>query len=659
VITGGGGNDTLLGLGGADTLNGGDGNDSLSGDAGNDTLNGDAGNDSLTGGAGNDTLNGGAGNDTFTYAMVDGVDTVNGGLDVDTLNITGAVGTNDVLDVVFTNGALGALTSIETGLVSGLESVTADLNGGTDTLSYIGTTAGVTVDLTNLLGQQSATGFAWIRNVENVTGGSGNDMLIGSSVVNVLTGGAGDDVLNGGAGNDTMVGGTGNDTYIANTGDILTEAAGAANGTADLVLTDSNIFSLATFAAIENLTFNGVGGFTGTGNGLANIITGGGGDDSLTGGAGNDTMNGGAGNDTFTYAMVDGIDTVDGGLDFDTLNITAAANAVDVLDVVFQNGGVNALTRIETGLVSGLESVTADLNGGIDTLSYIGTTAGVTVDLTNLLAQIASGFSLVRNVENVTGGSGNDTLTGSALANTLIGGDGNDVLNGGGDVDTLTGGNGDDTLNGGAGNDNMAGGAGNDTYIANSGDNLTEAAGAANGTADLVLTDSNIFSLATFGGIENLTFNGVGGFTGTGNGLANIITGGGGDDALTGAGGEDTLNGGDGNDTLNGDGGADRLVGGAGNDLMNGGANDDVFVFAAGFGNDTIAAGFDANATNGQDLLDVSSYAFADAAAFAAGVSIAVVGGNTSVTIGLDTITLIGVDGLGNNVITQQDFILA
>ena len=58
-------------------------------------------------------------------------------------------------------------------------------------------------------------------------------------------------------------------------------------------------------------------------------------------------------------------------------------------------------------------------------------------------------------VEEVVGGSADDTLTGSGAANTLIGGpgndtldgrDGNDVLEGGDGVDKLDAGNGDDTL---------------------------------------------------------------------------------------------------------------------------------------------------------------------------------------------------------------------
>ena len=78
--------------------------------------------------------------------------------------------------------------------------------------------------------------------------------------------------------------------------------------------------------------------------------------------------------------------------------------------------------------------MTADLLGGVDTLSYGATTANVTVDLG---ASTASGFTSIANIENVTGGLGADTLTGSAAANALNGGAGGDTLIGGGGADAI------------------------------------------------------------------------------------------------------------------------------------------------------------------------------------------------------------------------------
>ena len=222
-------------------------------------------------------------------------------------------------------------------------------------------------------------------------------------------------------------------------------------------------------------------------------------------------------------------------------------------------------------------------------------------------------YTLGANLENLTfTGSGDFTGTGNALGNVITGGTGNDALNGLDGNDTLNGGIGNDTLDGGIGADTMVGGAGNDIYVVeNVGDIVTEGAG---GGIDLVRTTLGTYTLA--GNVENLTFIGSGGFTGTGNALDNVITGGSGTDVLSGAGGNDTLIGGIGVDSLDGGAGDDRLIGGTGNDLMNGGTGNDTFVFATGFGNDTIS-GFDANPTGGQDLLDISGLGIT-AATFAA-----------------------------------------
>jgi Ca2+-binding RTX toxin-like protein len=52
----------------------------------------------------------------------------------------------------------------------------------------------------------------------------------------------------------------------------------------------------------------------------------------------------------------------------------------------------------------------------------------------------------VNGIENFIGGSGNDSITGTAAANALTGGAGNDTLTGGRGQDTLTGGLGADVF---------------------------------------------------------------------------------------------------------------------------------------------------------------------------------------------------------------------
>lgn len=66
------------------------------------------------------------------------------------------------------------------------------------------------------------------------------------------------------------------------------------------------------------------------------------------------------------------------------------------------------------------------------------------------------------------------------------------------------------------------------------------------------------------------------------------LHGGNGNDAISGGSGNDTLYGDSGNDILIGDEGNDTLDGGTGNDTLKGGSGDDTYIFAKGYGNDTI-----------------------------------------------------------------------
>ena len=606
--------------GAGQALAGNEGADLIFGGGGLDAIGSFGGSDTIDGGLGTDLIDAGGGDDIINYTMGQGADNVIGGAGNDTLNILGLLG-NDQLDVVFGGGVL---TSVETGGVTGVEQLTANLEGGINTLSYGATTGPVTVNLVTGV----ATGFLSIANIQNVTGGSGDDLL---------TGDAGANVLSGGNGNDTFFAamGDGNDTYNGgNAGGIDTVDFSATNAGATITtagaIGDLAATGIDVFTSIENIigsqgddtiTFNGganvldgrggndtinagaandtllggAGNDTLNGEAGADTLNGEAGDDTLTGGAASDIVNGGDGSDTVNYAIGNGADTVNdtGTLGTDTLNIVDNGGG-NVLDVTW-NGTI--LTNFEGGTIAGIESVTANMGGGIDTLTYAGSTAGVVVDLG---AGTASGFAPVAGIagiENVTGGTNADDFTGDAGVNVF------------------------------------AGGAGNDIYHVGAGDTVTEGAG--NGT-------DTVFSSATFtlgANVENLTLDaGAGDINGTGNGLANIITGN------------------EGANTLNGNGGNDTLTGGGGNDTMTGGAGNDMFVFADGFGVDTINAGFDANAVGGQDLLDITG--LATAATFAANVSIADLGNDTLVTIvGGGSITLLGVNGVGTNVITQADFI--
>ncbi|WP_218014213.1 M10 family metallopeptidase C-terminal domain-containing protein, partial [Rubellimicrobium roseum] len=68
-------------------------------------------------------------------------------------------------------------------------------------------------------------------------------------------------------------------------------------------------------------------------------------------------------------------------------------------------------------------------------------------------------------VENITAGSGDDTIFGNGAANLFLGGAGSDMLSGNGGNDNLFGDAGADELIGGLGTDGLTGGAGDDVFI--------------------------------------------------------------------------------------------------------------------------------------------------------------------------------------------------
>jgi Ca2+-binding RTX toxin-like protein len=146
-----------------------------------------------------------------------------------------------------------------------------------------------------------------------------------------------------------------------------------------------------------------------------NKFVGNGGNDTLIGLGGNDTLDGGSGNDSLSGG--DNNDLLNGGTGTDKFY-----------------GGAGLDTADYTGRTDALVIT-------LDGLANDGKKDGTEKDL------IAS------DVENATGGSGSDKITGNGGANVLKGGSGNDSLYGLGGNDSLTGGTGLDQLFGGDGND--------------------------------------------------------------------------------------------------------------------------------------------------------------------------------------------------------------
>jgi Ca2+-binding RTX toxin-like protein len=436
---------TFTGTNGADSLTGTSGDDSMFGLLGDDFLNGAGGNDTLIGDDGNDTLDGGAGADTMT----------------------GGTG-NDLYGVDHISDVVTELSG------EGIDQVNTNL------ASYT-----LTANVENMLYTGSGTFAGTGNNLSNV--------IIGGIFGDTLTGGAGNDTLDGGTGADTLVGGQGNDIFgVENAADVVTELSGEG-----IDQVNTNLSSYTLGANVENLLYTGSGSIAATGNDLANAITGGIFGDTLIGGLGDDTLDG-----------LTGTDTMVGGQGNDLYGVS------DATDVVTELSG------------EGTDQVNTSL----------------------------SSYTLSANVENlVYTGPGTFAGSGNSLANVITGG----IFG-----DTLNGGSGNDTLDGGTGADTLVGGQGDDTFgVENAADVVTELSGEG---ADTVRTNLSSYTLGA--NIENLTYTGNSTLSGTGNGLANAITGGTGNDTLDGGAGNDVLDGAGGNDTLTGGTGDDSLVGGNGTD---------------------------------------------------------------------------------------------
>ncbi len=186
-------------------------NINATGNAFNNIIIGNTGNNIIEGGAGNDTMNGTLGDDTYTF------------------NLASALG-NDIIN--------------------------ESANSGSDNLKFISNTS-IKVDLSITTNQSVNTNLVLtVMNIENVTGGNGNDTITGNSISNILIGGAGNDILTGGAGNDILTGGTGKDIFSFGGSGFVSVAAIGIDKIQDFVIVEDKIqLSKSTFTILtSNLT---------------------------------------------------------------------------------------------------------------------------------------------------------------------------------------------------------------------------------------------------------------------------------------------------------------------------------------------------------------------------------------------------------------------
>jgi Ca2+-binding RTX toxin-like protein len=368
---------------------------------------------------------------------------------------------------------------------NGVHGAQIDLN--TATLDYSVTGGGIVSFVRNLPGQTAAQaikgGFTIANGVviENATGGSGDDLLIGNNGNNVLSGGAGQDVLrlngggddtaNGGAGNDNIFfigsltgadivnGGEGSDTLVVQgpygsltlTGNVtLIENISILGGNNiafgepgtnryDYVLTsqDSN-FAAGVQARINGSALLAGEDFTFDGSAETDALF------VVYGGKGRDTLTGGLGNDIFFYAeerFASG-DTVNGGVGYDGMFLRG-------------NYTIDFTAPGYTGLFTSIENLTLTsatderyARGGGTEFDYnltlsdaiVGAGQVLTVSGALLMASETMVFDASQESDGILrlfGGKASDTLKGGALDDLLHGNLGADTLAGNGGADAF------------------------------------------------------------------------------------------------------------------------------------------------------------------------------------------------------------------------------
>lgn len=370
-----------------------------------------------------------------------------------------------------------------------------------------------------------------------VYGGEGNDAITGGSAVDTIHGNEGNDTIKGEAGADDLFGDENDDLFdegaAANGGD----AFDGGTGTDTVTYARRPDTAPVTVTIGAGATDDGAAGEADDILANVEVVTGSLGDDTMTAAAGGSTLNGGAGSDTLNGGA--GADTLNG----DAGNDTLSGGAGDDIE----NGGDgddDFLAETDT------DDDVYDGGAGTDHLSYANRVNDVTVkiDGTTACGETGEADKVKTTVEDITGGDGDDSITGSSSANVLDGGPGNDTLKGeaGDDLFPSAAADGGDTISGGAGIDLV-------DYSAR-----TVAIGAVDmvGNATTADADDAGENDDIWDDVENLSCPADAGLGAadaclvTGNALDNVITGGPGDDVLAGGAGDDILDGAAGDDEL-------------------------------------------------------------------------------------------------------------
>jgi Ca2+-binding RTX toxin-like protein len=544
--------------------------DSITGGSGNDTIVGEVNDALLDGGIGSDTLNIGAGFTSASNAQIANIENV-------TLTAAATLNLSNQTEGFLITGSSG-IDSITGG--GGADAIVGAVNdtllaggGGTDTLriaaDFTSTGDGQIATIENILLTAAGTTLVLTNQTEafTITGSSGNDTITGGGAADIIDGGGGTDSVTGGAGADrfNVTAGTVTITDLGGSEIVVVSSGATAAATLSAAWTATATTSNAGTASVNANGFNvsvalatGANGWTLT-NSTSTGIT-------MTGSANADSITGGSGDDTIVGAQADtlldgsgGTDTLNIGANFTTTGDSQIANIENILLTA-------AATLVLTGQTEGFTitgSASADSitgGGGNDIIVAVDTDTkvdggGGTGDIVRYAAAVTAANLLdadlvnVENVEITNVGNASYDFSVQTEALSITGNSGADTITGGTAADTLTGGSGDDIL------------------IATDADTLIDGGV---GTGDTVrfaaaVSATNLLD-ADLVNVENV------GITNTGNASYNFSAQ---TEALV-------IVGNTGNDTITGGSAADTITGGAGTDTLTGGSGNDIFVALTG-----------------------------------------------------------------------------
>lgn len=382
------------------TISGGAGTNTIAGSAFSDVITLGSGKDTVSAGNGADTVSGAltagdqvllqAGNDVFLYRALTAAGTVvDAGTGIDTLEYTGTTAKT------FNFSAAADNVSAEVGLYKAFENLDAS----------------------------SATGAVRVTSVaatNRILTGAGADIVTATNTtagVRVDTG-AGNDRVTTGVRDDTVVYGEGTDTVDAGAGrDTLEVGTGAGSLIIDLSVTagTDQVDSASTYKNFENVN-------AATADGTLTITL----------GAQTNAVRTGSGNDlvhTGVVTTVTGVVSLGEGNDSLVIDTTATSLAGATLTGVESLVLANNVDATLSGAHNTLLTTAAGVN--TVTLSTAGTSIGAAEVEHYRLANGVNDFTLGAASQNVTGGSGNDTVHSAALSSltgTLALGLGSDTL---------------------------------------------------------------------------------------------------------------------------------------------------------------------------------------------------------------------------------------